>query len=192
SYMSALLWFVFLTLSTVEAVANALRQPEYFPHGASLFPEWPIWRPDWALWLLAVIAMILFLPKILSVVLIVLKRRSARAFGGGVRLSVSVLLEILLSSLLAPIRMVFHSRFVRAAVDPYVNALHRALLGRSRSLAPSLQAARQALLERALAEGPASLTGRERRILLGDPDLTDALHRRVWALPDRERAARWG
>src|SRR5438093_539254 len=281
SYMSALLWFVFLTLSTVEAVANALRQPEYFPHGASLFPEWPIWRPDWALWLLAVIAMILFLPKILSVVLIVLKRRSARAFGGGVRLSVSVLLEILLSSLLAPIRMVFHSRFVllnllgrtvgwrsqgreeittswrealrhhgldslfasawgaglfwlspgyfwwvtpvigalilsvplsvytsraslgerarrrglfvipeesapppelqdlhdlarsarrrtgalpererdgfvRAAVDPYVNALHRALLGRSRSLAPSLQAARQALLERALAEGPAS------------------------------------
>jgi len=82
--------------------------------------------------------------------------------------------------------------FVRAAVDPYVNALHRALLGRSRSLAPSLQAARQALLERALAEGPASLTGRERRILLGDPELTDALHRRVWALPDRERAARWG
>ena len=317
SYMSALLWFVFLTLSTVEAVANALREPEYFPHGASLFPEWPIWRPDWALWLLAVIAMILFLPKILSVVLIVLKRRSARTFGGGVRLSVSVLLEILLSSLLAPIRMVFHSRFVllnllgrtvgwrsqgreeittswrealrhhgldslfasawgaglfwlspgyfwwvtpvigalilsvplsvytsraslgerarrrglfvipeesapppelqdlhdlarsarrrtgalpererdgfvRAAVDPYVNALHRALLGRSRSLAPSLQAARQALLERALAEGPASLTGRERRILLGDPDLTDALHRRVWALPDYERAARWG
>ena len=41
-----------------------------------------------------------------------LKRRSARTFGGGVRLSVSVLLEILLSSLLAPIRMVFHSRFV--------------------------------------------------------------------------------
>src|SRR5439155_1196865 len=56
--------------------------------------------------------MILFLPKILSVVLIVLKRRSARAFGGVLRLSLGVLLEILLSSLLAPIRMVFHSRFV--------------------------------------------------------------------------------
>jgi len=317
SYMSALLWFVFLTLSTVEAVEHALREPEYFPHGASLFPDWPIWRPDWALWLLAVIAMILFLPKILSVVLIVLKRRSARAFGGVLRLSLGVLLEILLSSLLAPIRMVFHSRFVllnllgrtvgwrsqgreeittswrealrhhgldslfasawgaglfwlspgyfwwvtpvigalilsvplsvytsraslgerarrwglfvipeesaappelqdlrelaraarrrtealpprerdgfvRVAVDPCVNALHRALLGRSRSLAPRLRAVREALLERALAEGPASLTVRERRILLGDPDLTDALHRRVWELPDRERAARWG
>ena len=73
-----------------------------------------------------------------------------------------------------------------------MNALHRALLGRSRSLAPSLRAAREALLERALAEGPASLTVRERRILLGDPDLTDAIHRRVWELPERERAARWG
>src|SRR2546428_4213718 len=111
SYMSALLWFVFLTLSTAEAVTNALREPEYFPHGASLFPEWPIWRPDWALWLLAVIPMILFLPKILSVVLIVLKRLSVRAFGGVLPLSLGVLPEILPSSLPAPIRTVFHSRF---------------------------------------------------------------------------------
>src|SRR5213595_2453347 len=305
SYVSALLWFTFLTVSTVEAIQFAIRTPEYFPHGPSLFPEWPVWRHEWAYSLLAVIGMI------------VLKRRTARAYGGVARLTVSVLLEILLSSLLAPIRMVFHSRFVllnllgrtvgwrsqgreeitttwrealrhhgldslfasawgaglfwlspgyfwwvtpvigalilsvplsvytsrsslgerarrwglfvipeetaappelqdlrelaraarrrtealpprerdgfvRAAVDPCVNALHRALLGRSRSLAPRLRAVREALLERALAEGPASLTVRERRILLGDPDLTDALHRRVWELPDRERAARWG
>src|SRR5256712_9703192 len=125
SYMSALLWFVFLTLSTVEAVTNALREPEYFPHGASLFPEWPIWRPDWALWLLAVIAMILFLPKILSVVLIVLKRRSAPAFGGVVRLSLSMLLQILLSSPLAPTRMAFHSPFV------LLNLLRRPVAWRS-------------------------------------------------------------
>src|SRR2546429_3626419 len=56
--------------------------------------------------------MILFFPKVLSIVLSVLKRRTARAYGGVGRLTVSVLLEILLSSLLAPIRMVFHSRFV--------------------------------------------------------------------------------
>src|SRR3989475_12236677 len=76
SYMSALLWFVFLTLSTVEAVANALREPAYFPHGASLYPEWPIWRPDWALLLPAVIAMILFLPHILCGGLVGLNRMS--------------------------------------------------------------------------------------------------------------------
>jgi len=29
-------------------------------------------------------------------------------------------------------------------------------------------------------------------VLLRDPDVTDELHRRVWAEPDRSRAARWG
>src|SRR6185295_4023625 len=77
SYVSALLWFGFLTLSTIAAIVNVMREPDYFPHGASLFPEWPIWRPDWALALLAVTGMILFLPKGLSVLLIVLKRRNA-------------------------------------------------------------------------------------------------------------------
>jgi membrane glycosyltransferase len=112
SYVSALLWFAFLTLSTAQAIENALREPEYFPHGRSLFPEWPVWHPDWALDLMAITGMILFLPKVLSVVLIVLKGRNARAYGGAIKLTLSVVLEILLSSLLAPIRMVFHSRFV--------------------------------------------------------------------------------
>jgi membrane glycosyltransferase len=317
SYMSALLWFAFLTLSTVAAILYALREPNYFPHGPTLFPEWPIWRPEWAYALLAVIALILFFPKALSILLIALKRRTARQYGGVVALTVSVVLEIGISSLLAPIRMVFHSRFVllnllgrtvgwrsqgredaethwrealrhhgvdalvasawgtalfwlspgyfwwvtpiigalmlsvpvsawtsrvrlgdqmrlwglflipeesapppelrdlhgleraarrrmatlpreerdgfvRAAVDPYVNALHRALIGPRRALRASIRAAREALLERALAEGPAALSARQRRILLRDPDLTNALHERVWALADRVRAARWG
>ena len=81
---------------------------------------------------------------------------------------------------------------MRVAVDPRVNALHRALLGRRRSLGASIRRARHALLERALAGGPTGLAPRERRTLLLDPDLTDALHERVWALADRELAARWG
>lgn len=316
SYVSALLWFAFLTLSTAEAIENALREPEYFPHGRSLFPEWPVWRPDWALYLMAVTGMILFLPKVLSIVLIVFKGRSAKAYGGVFRLSLSVLFEILISSLLAPIRMVFHSRFVvqnllgrtvswgsqgredaetawwvairyhgldtmfasawgialhwlnphyfwwvtpiigallvsvplsvlasrvrfgdwarvrglfmipeettlppelrdvqdnlRAAqdvtgqrleaepggfvsahVNPYVSALHRALLRGRRSLKPSIRAARRALLDRALADGPTALAPGQRKILLSDPDMTTELHYRVWECADRERALRW-
>jgi membrane glycosyltransferase len=45
SYVSAVLWFLFLTLSTAEAIINALREPDYFPTGQSLFPSWPVWRP---------------------------------------------------------------------------------------------------------------------------------------------------
>ena len=317
AYVSALLWFTFLTLSTAQAIENALREPEYFPHGRSLFPEWPVWHPDWALYLMAVTGMILFLPKLLSIVLIAVKgRRHTRAYGGLIKLTLSVVLEILLSSLLAPIRMVFHSRFVlqnligrtvswrsqgredaetswgeamrhhgldtivasawgiglywlnpsyfwwvtpiitalilsiptsvlasrvrlgdrararrlfmipeeseppqelsdlsdalrvaqqpvpmhtaerdgfvRAAVDPYVNALHRALLGPRRTLRPSIHAARRALLDRALQNGPDALTERERKILLYDPDLVVALHQRVWAIGGSAPAAHWG
>ena len=316
SYVSALLWFAFLTLSTAEAIHNALREPEYFPHGRSLFPEWPIWRPDWALYLMAVTGMILFLPKVLSIVLIAAKGRNTKAYGGFIRLTLSVLVEILISSLLAPIRMVFHSRFVvqnligrtvtwrsqgredaetswgeairhhgldtvfasawgsalywlnpdyfwwvtpiigalllsvpvsvlasrvrlgdwararrlfmipeetdpprelrelednlrvaqeadarrvevgsdgftRAYADPYVNALHRLLLRGRRCVKPSIRAARQQLLEQALAEGPAALAPRQRRIVLGDPEVTAALHDRVWECAERERSARW-
>ncbi|HET6304234.1 MAG TPA: glucans biosynthesis glucosyltransferase MdoH [Myxococcota bacterium] len=111
SYVSALLWFGFLALSSAEAISEALRPPDYFPSGRSLFPEWPVWRPDWALTLVAVTGSILFLPKILGILLVLL-RGTARQFGGPLRLGASVLFEILLSSLLAPIRMVFHSRFV--------------------------------------------------------------------------------
>jgi membrane glycosyltransferase len=317
AYVSALLWFTFLTLSTAQAIENVLREPEYFPHGRSLFPEWPVWHPDWALYLMAVTGMILFLPKVLSIVLIAVTGRDRRrAYGGIFRLTLSVLLEILLSSLLAPIRMVFHSRFVlqnligrtvtwrsqeredaetgwreairhhgldtlfasawgiglywlnpsyfwwvtpiigalilaiptsvlasrvrlgdraralglflipeesdppqelrdlcdtlraaqqpppwppaaadglvRVAVDPYVNALHRALLGPRRTLRPSIHAARGALLDRALRDGPHALSERERKMLLYDPDLVLALHQRVWALDGPARAAPWG
>jgi len=112
SYVSAVLWFGFLSLSTVEAIDNVLREPDYFPHGPSLFPVWPIWRPDWAMSLMGVTGLLLFLPKLLSVLLITFKDRRTRQFGGFVRLVLSVLLEIVVSSLLAPIRMVFHTRYV--------------------------------------------------------------------------------
>ncbi|HYB98766.1 MAG TPA: glucans biosynthesis glucosyltransferase MdoH [Candidatus Limnocylindrales bacterium] len=110
SYMSALLWFGFLLLCTTEAVQTALRTPEYFGDRPSLFPQWPVWKPALGYALLAVTGAILFLPKVLSVVLVIM--RGARPYGGAIRLILSVPIEILLSSLFAPIRMVFHTRFV--------------------------------------------------------------------------------
>jgi membrane glycosyltransferase len=317
SYVSAVLWFGFLSLSTVEAIDNVLREPNYFPNGPSLFPEWPIWRPDWALSLMAVTGLLLFLPKVLAILLIWLKRREARQYGGILRLTVSVVLEVLTSSLLAPIRMAFHTRFVltnligrtvgwkssgreeadtgwgealrhhgldtllasawgaglywlnpsyfwwvlpivgalllsipvsvllsrvslgermrrwklflipeeidppaelrdlqrfqdaaavrrrwlpraeqqgfvRAIVDPIMNAIHRALLRGTRRRGEEVQAVRTALIERVVADGPEALTTVEQRILIGDPDAIDVMHARVWAIPDKALAARWG
>ncbi len=124
SYVSALLWATFLLLSTWEAIANVFFEPDYFPSGPSLFPSWPVWRPNWAISLLAVTGTILFVPKILSVALIA-ARGQARAFGGVLRLLLSVVLDVALSSLLAPIRMAFHSRFV------FTNLIGRTVVWRS-------------------------------------------------------------
>jgi membrane glycosyltransferase len=59
-------------------------------------------------------AVVLFLPKILSVVLIWIKE--PRGFGGHTRLALSMLLEALSSMLLAPVRMLFHTEFVVTAL----------------------------------------------------------------------------
>jgi membrane glycosyltransferase len=311
-----MLWFTFLLLSTAAAIYESVREPVYFPEGRSLFPEWPVWRPDWAIALAGVTAAILFLPKILAIVL-ALGRGEARQYGGAGKLFASVVFETLLSSLLAPIRMVFHTRFVltnltgytvvwrsqtrgdaetswgeavrhhgvdtivacgwaalvgwlnphyawwltpvvaalilaipvsvwtsrvrpgrrarkrglllipeetnppreildvqrdveiaeeqaimlpewrrdgfvRAVVDPLHNAVHCALIGSGRSFADLLRRHHAELVQRGVRKGPQALGASERRRLLRDPEAMLTLHRVVWELADRERAAAWG
>jgi len=117
-YVSAMLWFAFLILSTVAAIYESFREPVYFPEGRSLFPQWPVWRPDWAIALAGVTAAILFLPKILAI-LLTIGRGEAKQWGGAGRLLKSALVETGMSSLLAPIRMVFHTRFVLTNLAGY-------------------------------------------------------------------------
>ncbi|WP_229595382.1 glucans biosynthesis glucosyltransferase MdoH [Pseudodesulfovibrio sediminis] len=112
SYASALLWFTFLMLSSGEAVLQAIVGPSYFAATRSLFPAWPVWQPLWALVLLATTGVLLFFPKLLSYMLIVIKTRRSRLFGGPFRLLLSIFIEVVFSALLAPIRMLFHSKFV--------------------------------------------------------------------------------
>lgn len=111
AYSSAAIWFVFLVLSSAKAILEALQVPDYFPEPGGLFPAWPDWQPIWAVTLFAATMVVLFLPKILGMVLVV-QRRQQRAYGGVGRLVLSTLIEIVLTSLLAPVRMVTHSWFV--------------------------------------------------------------------------------
>jgi len=111
SYLSALLWLMFLILSTAEAMMGVLWEPVYFPQDGSLYPTWPEWRPERAIALFCGTAVVLFLPKILGM-LLALRDRWAKDFGGIRGLFGSVGLEVILSALLAPIRMAFHTRFV--------------------------------------------------------------------------------
>jgi membrane glycosyltransferase len=317
SYVSALLWFLFLSLSTAEAIAEAFRMPDYFPGGRTLFPEWPVWHPRWALTLLSTTAVLLFLPKLMSILLIMVKGEGARRFGGFFRILASLVVEVFFSMLFAPIRMLFHSKFVfitllgrqvgwgaqqrtdegtgwleafrfhgpgmilailwgaalflfnrsffwwnapiifplilsaplsvwssraslgrvlrklglflipeevkqprelkdlktglresetrrdaqplrdprgfvRVIVDPAANALHRALLRRERKLTTAIERRRQEILQRALQNGPAALSGKDKREILHDPGRLEQMHIRVWESRDPELSRMWG
>ncbi|MGI4847339.1 MAG: glucans biosynthesis glucosyltransferase MdoH, partial [Janthinobacterium lividum] len=113
AYLSAPLWFLFLGLSTAMLANHILTVPEYFVEPRQLFPIWPEWHPEKALALFSATATLLFLPKILSVLLICVQ--GARGFGGMLRIIVSMFIEIVFSALLAPVRMLFHTTFVLAA-----------------------------------------------------------------------------
>lgn len=113
SYLSAPLWFLFLLLSTALLAVHTLTEPQYFVEPRQLFPIWPQWHPDKAIALFSTTAVLLFLPKVLGVLLV--WARGARLFGGRQKALSSMLMEVLFSMLLAPVRMLFHTRFVVAA-----------------------------------------------------------------------------
>lgn len=114
AYLSAPLWFVSLLLSTALLATQTFAVPRYFTEPNQLYPSWPEWHPEWAIALFSATATLLFLPKILAVVVILAK--GTRNFGGGVILTLSMLMELLFSAMLAPVRMLFHAHFVTAAL----------------------------------------------------------------------------
>lgn len=115
SYLASPLWLAFLALTTVATARLVLWPIDYFPDSHQLFPVWPQWQPYRAITLVSCTLALLFVPKFLAFADAILTDR-VKAFGGVVRLFGSVLLEIVISALLAPIRMLSHSRFVVEAL----------------------------------------------------------------------------
>lgn len=115
SYVASPLWLGFLVLTTVVTTQQVLWPINYFPDPHQLHPLWPQWQPLRAVVLVAFTLALLFIPKFLGLADAALTRR-LRSFGGFGRLFGSVLLESLVSALLAPIRMLSHSRYVIEAL----------------------------------------------------------------------------
>jgi membrane glycosyltransferase len=112
AFVASPLWLLLLLLSSAVVVEQAVTGHSYFLPGYNLFPIWPEYRPTQTYALLAMTAVILFLPKLLTVVLALTREEERRAFGGGLRLMASAAAELVFSLLLAPVMMLFHSAFV--------------------------------------------------------------------------------
>ena len=121
SYATSPLWLLVLILSSIVTCIQAVTGHRYFEPGAySLFPSWPQYRDGEIAAVLTMTVIVLLVPKMLSVVLTVRDRCLRSAFGGAPKIIGGFLFEQILSVLLAPTMMLFHSEFVI-----------RALLGRS-------------------------------------------------------------
>ena len=103
SYLSAPLWLAFLSFGTVLWISGAAIAPDWHAVPAEL-------RTLWA-WTLAM----LFMPRVLGLAAVFLRRGQA-GFGGGAALLASAVVETVVALLQAPVRMLAHSLFVLVAL----------------------------------------------------------------------------
>lgn len=108
-YFSSFMWFTLLVLMTVNAAEIYFHKHVYFMAERSLFPFWVVEHRELSIKLLLVTTIFLFSPKILSFIYISLSKKRSVQFGGVFRLFISVIFETIFSTILAPIRMVYHS-----------------------------------------------------------------------------------
>jgi len=112
AYLSAPLWILALGLSTIQVLIETIGRHPYFPREQTLFPTWHISVQHRATMLFLAVMVLLILPKFFSLLPYLCTRERAAAFGGRLKISMSVLTEILFSTLIAPILAIERTRFV--------------------------------------------------------------------------------
>jgi membrane glycosyltransferase len=112
AYAASPLWLAQLIVGLLIVVQASYVKPEYFPVAFTLFPAWPRFDPERSLHLFAITMAILLLPKLLGLILALIKRPARRGAGGALRLIASAAVEIIMSALLAPIMMLIQTGHV--------------------------------------------------------------------------------
>ncbi len=80
---------------------------------------------------------------------------------------------------------------MQVVLDPYVNAIHVALLKEKRRIPHRITENLKKLGDRLLAEGPDSLSRREQKILLMHAEAMSHIHEKIWTVPESSLAIWW-
>lgn len=112
SYLSSPLWFLFLFLGLGIALWREFFPPEYFTDTKTLFPTWPVFDLIGTLVLFLLSMGMLFIPKILGGLVVLIQHRPLKEFGGFFGLMKTLIVEFIFSALIAPIMMLFQSKIV--------------------------------------------------------------------------------
>ncbi|HEY9039047.1 MAG TPA: glucans biosynthesis glucosyltransferase MdoH [Roseovarius sp.] len=109
AYIVSVLWAAFLIASVLATMMAP--EPDYFPQPHQLFPVFPGDRTKQITALAVGIGGLLIVPK-LAILIGAVSSGRASEFGGPLRAFLSVLSEILLTSLLAPLMLMYQTRAV--------------------------------------------------------------------------------
>ncbi|MGL4727751.1 MAG: glucans biosynthesis glucosyltransferase MdoH, partial [Bosea sp. (in: a-proteobacteria)] len=109
SYLASPFWLMQLVVGIALVLQVKYARPEYFTSQFTLLPEWPRFDPERALALFGLTMAILLAPKLFGLILTLINSAHRRACGGGIKLTLSALFEVLFSALFAPIMMVIQS-----------------------------------------------------------------------------------
>ncbi len=112
SYLSSPIWLCFLVAGLTVALGREFFPPVYFSNVRTLFPTWPIFDKIGTISLLFLSLFMLIFPKFLGLVIAIGQERGRQRLQKAWYLTKSVLVEIVLSALIAPVMMMFQSRFV--------------------------------------------------------------------------------
>ena len=112
AYLMSPLWLLLILVGVTLSIQATLVDPAYFPERFSLFPTWPVFDTGRLVMLFIVSLCVLLLPKFVALLSALLDVRTRRQCGGGFRLVLSALTELLVSTLVAPIMMMAQTSIV--------------------------------------------------------------------------------
>ena len=115
SYITAPMWLFFIIVGMLISLQARFIRPEYFPHGRSLFPTWPIVDPVRAKWVFIATMGVLLVPKVLSYIVLLFDGRARRGCGGAIRAAMSVLIETVIRRSLLLLRAYRRRHFMKPA-----------------------------------------------------------------------------
>lgn len=116
SYLSSPLWLLFLLAGLSMVLFREFVPPQYFGQTYSLFPEWPVFDKAGTIWLFVLSMAMLLVPKFLGLAVFLRQNRRRQKAGkpalSAAKTAGGLGLEIVVSTLMAPVMMLFQSKFV--------------------------------------------------------------------------------
>jgi membrane glycosyltransferase len=108
SYVASPIWLLFVISALGLGIQYETARQQYFSHAPTLFPLWPRIDPDRAIRLFALTMGVLFGPKVLGYLSVMMTPRRLREHGGLVRVTLGFALEVVVSALIAPVQALIH------------------------------------------------------------------------------------